>query len=276
MPSLEQAAEWLLGPEAPAETQRTHLLARWIFLRCLGVIYFSAFYSLLFQIKGMIGLNGILPASGYLRDVANYYPGLQRFWFAPTLLWLDAGNHSLILITWVGLIASVAVLLNLWPRVTLIICLVCFLSFVSAAQDFSSFQSDGMLVEAGFISLFFAPPGLVPGLGAAHAPSRLSLFLLRWEWFRIYFESGIVKLTSGDYSWRHLTAMDDYYQNGPLPTWIGWYVQQLPHRFHAATALMTLVAELGLVWMLFLPRRFRIFPRLLRVHTARLRLGLLV
>jgi Lipase maturation factor len=115
-----------------------------------------------------------------------------------------------------------------------------------------------MLLEAGFISLFFAPPGLRPGLGAVHAPSRLSLFLLRWEWFRIYFESGVVKLTSGDSSWRHLTAMDDYYQNGPLPTWIGWYVQQLPHWFHATTAFMTLAAELGLVWMLFLPRRFRI------------------
>jgi len=135
---------------------------------------------------------------------------------------------------------------------------VCFLSFVAAAQDFSGLQSDGMLLEDGFISLFFAPPGLRPGLGASHAPSRLSLFLLRWEWFRIYFESGVVKLTSGDYSWRHLTAMDDYYQNGPLPTWLGWYVQQLPHRFHAATAFMTLAAELGLVWMLFLPRRFKI------------------
>ena len=258
MPDITQAAEWLLGPEAPTETQRTHLLPRWIFLRCLGVIYFSAFYSLLFQIKGMIGPNGILPAAGYLPDVANYYPGVQRFWFAPTLLWFGAGNHTLMLITWVGLIASVAVTLNLWPRLSLAICLVCFLSFVAAAQDFSSFQSDGMLLEAGFISLFFSPPGLRPGLGDTYSPSRLSLFLLRWEWFRIYFESGIVKLTSGDYSWRHLTAMDDYYQNGPLPTWIGWYVQQLPHWFHAATAFMTLAAELGLVWMLFLPRRLRI------------------
>src|SRR5262249_17024912 len=85
-----------------------------------------------------------------------------------------------------------------------------------------------------------------------------SLFLLRWEWFRIYFESGVVKIASGDYSWRHLTAMDDYYQNGPLPTWIGWYVQHFPHWFHAATAFMTLAAELGLVFMMFLPRRFKI------------------
>src|SRR6478736_10465905 len=38
MLSISYAAEWLLGPEAPAETPRTHLLARWVFLRCLGVI----------------------------------------------------------------------------------------------------------------------------------------------------------------------------------------------------------------------------------------------
>jgi hypothetical protein len=255
---LQQAARWLMGPEAPAEGPRTHLLPRWIFLRALGLIYFSAFYSLIFQIKGLMGPRGILPAADYLIEVAKYYPGLQRFWFAPTLLWFGSGNHALMFICWLGLLASIAVIFNLCPRGALVVCLICFLSFVAAAQDFSGYQSDGMLLEAGFISLFFAPPGLRPGLGMAHAPSRLSLFLLRWEWFRIYFESGVVKLTSGDYSWRHLTAMDDYYQNGPLPTWIGWYVQQLPHWFHAATAFMTLAAELGLVWMLFLPRRFRI------------------
>jgi hypothetical protein len=255
---VAKASEWLLGREAPAEGPRTHLLPRWIFLRTLGLIYFSAFYSLIFQIKGLIGPNGILPATDYLVDVNHYYPGVQRFWFAPTLLWIGSGNHALMLITWFGLAASVAVILNLWPRAALAVCFVCFVSFVAAAQDFSGYQSDGMLLEAGFISLFFVPAGFRPGLGATHAPSRLSLFLLRWEWFRIYFESGVVKLTSGDYSWRHLTAMDDYYQNGPLPTWVGWYVQQLPHWFHAATAFMTLAAELGLVWMLFLPRRFRI------------------
>ena len=140
----------------------------------------------------------------------------------------------------------------------LLICFVCFLSFVSAAQDFSGYQSDGMLLEAGFISLFFAPPGFWPGLGRAHPPSRASMFLLQWEWFRIYFESGVVKLASGDPQWRNFTAMDDYYQNGPLPTWIGWYVQHLPHGFHAFATGATLVLELGLVFMLFLPRRWRI------------------
>jgi hypothetical protein len=257
---------WLLGPETVTlkGEQRltfgsdTHLLARWIFLRALGLIYFSAFYSLLFQIKGLIGLQGILPAAEYLSRLAEYYPDVRRFWLAPTLLWLSSSDHALMAICWVGLAVSLAVIFNLWPRAALLASLVCFLSFVSAARDFSGYQSDGMLLEAGFISLFFAPRGLRPGLGTDHPPSRASLFLLRWEWFRIYFESGLVKILSGDYSWRHLTAMDDYYQNGPLPTWIGWYVQHLPHWFHAATAFMTLAAELVLVFMLFLPRRVKI------------------
>src|SRR5579859_7623854 len=58
--------------------------------------------------------------------------------------------------------------------------------------------------------------------------------------------------------WRNFTAMDEYYQNGPLPTWIGWYVQHLPHWFHAATAFFTLALELVLIWTAFLPRRIRI------------------
>jgi hypothetical protein len=68
----------------------------------------------------------------------------------------------------------------------------------------------------------------------------------------------VVKLLSGDPQWRNFTAMDEYYQNGPLPTWIGWYVQHLPNWFHAGTVYATLAMELGIVWMLFLPRRWRI------------------
>jgi lipase maturation factor len=238
---------------------RGALWPRWIFLRCLGLIFFSAFYSLAFQIQGLIGTDGILSAEAYLEDVARILPGLSRFYQVPTVLWLGAGNGALTALVWGGLIASVLLVFNLWPRSTIAVCLVLFLSFISAAQDFSSYQSDGMLLEAAFLSLFLAPRGLRPGLGVDQPPSRASLFMLRWEWFRIYFESGVVKLLSGEPQWRNLTAMDRYYENGPLPTWIGWYTQQrLSHTFHAGTALATLVVELGLVWMAWLPRPFRL------------------
>jgi hypothetical protein len=232
-------------------------IPRWIFLRALGVIYFSAFFSLVFQIRGLIGPNGILPAAEYLRAVEAQL-GAARFWFAPTLLWFSSGSHMLMALCWVGMLASLLIVLNALPRVALAICFVCFLSFVSAAGDFSGYQSDGMLLEGGFISLFLVPAGFRPGWGEALPSSRASWFLLQWEWFRIYFESGVVKLASGDPQWRNFTAMDQYYQNGPLPTWIGWYVQHLPHWFHAGSVYATLALELGLVWMFFLPRRFRI------------------
>jgi hypothetical protein len=253
--SAAQTIGWLFDGQRGS---RDRLIPRWFFLRGLGLIYFSAFYSLAFQIRGLIGPDGILPASPYLQQIAHALGRWERLWYAPTLLWLASGNHMLLALCWTGMIASLLLVLNFWPRGMLAICFVCFLSFIAAAQDFSSYQSDGMLLEAGFISLFFAPPGFRSGLGALHPPSRASLFLLQWEWFRIYFQSGAVKLLSHDPEWRNFSAMDDYYQNGPLPTWIGWYVQHLPHKFHAFTAGATLVMELGLIWMLFLPRRWRI------------------
>ncbi len=236
---------------------RGHLIPRWIFLRALSLIYFSAFYSLFFQINGLIGPGGISPAQQYLQAVAQQM-GASRYWYAPTLFWLSTSPAALMTVVWAGLAAAVLAFLNLWPRLNLLVCFLCFLSFVSAAGVFSSYQSDGMLLEAGFLSLFFAPRGLLPGWGANDPPSRASEFLLRWEWFRIYFESGLVKLLSGDVEWRHFTAMDEYYQNGPLPTWIGWYLQHLPHRFHAATVIATLGMELVLVLLMFFPRRVRL------------------
>jgi len=241
-----------------SELTHSYLWPRWIFLRALGLIFLSAFYSLAFQIHGLIGERGILPARDYLQQVHDVLGGVRQVWYAPTLLWLGAGDVGLTVLIAAGVACSLMLVVNLWPKLSVALCTVLFLSCIAVLQDFSSYQSDGMLLEAGFLSIFFAPRGLRPGLGAGAPPSRMSLFMLRWEWFRIYFESGIVKLASGDLHWRDLTAMDEYYQNGPLPTWIGWYVQHFPHWYHAGTVVFTLVLELVLVWAVFLPRPFRI------------------
>jgi hypothetical protein len=259
MPSApSNIIRYLFGSTPDAnQGMSNRLIARWLFLRALGLIYFSAFFSLTFQIRGLIGPEGILPAGEYL-DHVRHGLGPLRFWYAPTILWLSSSNHTLVALSIVGMLASLLLVANLWPRAMLLICFLGFLSFVGAAQDFANYQSDGMLLEAGFISLFLAPCGLLPGWGAVSPPPRASVLLLLWEWFRIYFESGAVKLLSGDPTWRNFTAMDEYYQNGPLPTWIGWYIQHLPEWFHKATAFTTLLMELGLVFMAFLPRRWRI------------------
>src|SRR5215510_13587446 len=113
---------WFLLP-APAHPPG-RLLPRWIFLRALGLIYFSAFYSLVFQIRGLLGPNGLLPAGSYLQEVARVMPGASHLWYAPTLLWLVSNNGALVALCWIGMIAALLLVLNLWPRAMLAICFV--------------------------------------------------------------------------------------------------------------------------------------------------------
>src|SRR5437879_13871908 len=102
------AIRWLFDSER-GPTDR--LIPRWLFLRALGLIYFSAFFSLVFQIRGLIGPKGILPANEYLQAVAHSF-GHARFWFAPTLLWFSSGPQMLTALGWVGTAAALLVRLN--------------------------------------------------------------------------------------------------------------------------------------------------------------------
>jgi len=109
----------LFGPDS---TPPGYLAARWLFLRALGLIFFSAFYSLIFQICGLIGPHGILPAQEYLLNVARVM-GRLRLWYAPTLFWWSSSDRALIAVCLAGMIASAFLILNLWPRGALVVCL---------------------------------------------------------------------------------------------------------------------------------------------------------
>src|SRR6476620_7821885 len=90
------ALRWLFSSRhGPAN----RFIPRWIFLRALAAIYFSAFFSLLFQIKGLIGPNGILPAHNYLGAVDRAFP-TTRLWYAPSLFWLSTSSNMLMAVTW--------------------------------------------------------------------------------------------------------------------------------------------------------------------------------
>ena len=43
-----------------------------------------------------------------------------------------------------------------------------------------------------------------------------------WLLFRLMFMSGVVKLESGDPTWRSLTALDYHYWTQPLPNPMAW------------------------------------------------------
>src|SRR5581483_7727571 len=115
---------WLFdGDSGP----RNRFAPRWLFLRALAGIYFSAFLALFFQIRGLIGPEGILPASRLLEAIHREAPGKLRYWYAPTLFWYRSSNHAMTMVVWVGLIASVLAFVNLWPRLNFLLCWICFL-----------------------------------------------------------------------------------------------------------------------------------------------------
>jgi hypothetical protein len=120
-----------------------------------------------------------------------------------------------------------------------------WLSLCSVGQDFLGFQWDALLVEAGFLAVF-----------ASASPVRVWLF--RWLIFRLMFFSGVVKLASGDPSWRNLTALHFHYETQPLPNPVSWYMYHLPMVFQKFSTAFTLVAELVVPFLFFLPRPFRV------------------
>src|SRR3954468_8820967 len=89
---------------------------RWLFLRALGLVFLSAFYALAFQIRGLVGERGILPANAYLAQVSQATSAAERVLAVPTVLWLGAGDRALTAVVAGGVVCSVLLVANVWPR----------------------------------------------------------------------------------------------------------------------------------------------------------------
>ena len=221
----------------------TYFISRWLFLRTLGLIYFIAFLSLWVQIDGLVGSNGILPARDYLSTIQDNF-GNERYRLWPTIFWLNGSDSVLHFVCGVGLCLSVLLISNCWAPIVLFFLWLCYLSLVVVGQDFLSFQWDILLLETGFLAIFLAPFQKIPKFFCASPSSIAVLWLHRWLLFRLMFSSGYVKLSSGDETWKNLTALDYHYQTQPLPTLVGWYIHHLPEwfqKFSVAVKFLTLI-----------------------------------
>src|SRR5580658_2696138 len=235
--------------------QPDYSLTRFLFLRALGVIYLVAFISLWTQITGLIGHNGILPADRFMSVVSQECDlqgiGADRFHIVPTLCWLDSSDGFLQFQCAVGTFLAILLILGIAPAPALALLWLFYLSLTIAGQDFLGFQWDNLLLETGFISIFFAPLQLLPKLSREAAPSRIALWLLRILLFKLMFSSGCVKLASGDPTWRNLTALTFHYQTQPLPTLIAWYASQSSLWFLKFSCLFMFIVEIGAPFLIF-------------------------
>ena len=210
----------------------------------LGIIYLIAFVSIAQQVEALAGSQGILPFAEKLAFLESQ-AGYAHYFELPNIFWLDASDRTLTGAAIAGCIVSVLIILGRMSRPALVVNFVLYLSLYHANREFLNFQWDGLLLEAGFLAIFLTPR------------SRAVILLFRWLLFRLRFMSGISKLSMHDPSWSGLTALNVYFEVQPLPTPFAWYAHQLPEWMLRFGTAATLVIEILVPFMMFLPRRWR-------------------
>lgn len=240
-------------PLAPARNR--FALSAAIFLRLLAIVHFIAFTSLWTQLAGLVGPHGIAPAGEFLRRVHDHLDS-AAYARLPTLCWIFGTDTALPVLCAAGTLLSLLLFIGVAPLACLALLWVAYLSLVNVGQPFLGFQWDALLLETTLLAVFLAPRTLLPLWRPASAPP-LALFTLRWLLFRLMFMSGIVKLASGDPTWRNLTALSYHYETQPLPNPVAWWAHHLPGTFQRASCAGMFVLELVVPFFLFAPRPFR-------------------
>lgn len=203
---------------------------------------------------GLIGSNGILPIAPYLKTIQEQV-GLLRFAVLPTVVWFNQSDFFLHALCALGVVFSILLIIGFAvPLATFALWLI-YLSLVVAGREFMSFQWDVLLLEAGFLAVLLSPWRLKPDLSREQPPNKTVVFLFRWLAFRLMVSSGLVKLMSGDTSWRDLTALNYHYFTQPLPNTISWFVHQAPAWFQKMSTGIMFIVELIIPVLIFLPLR---------------------
>lgn len=222
-------------------------LVRELFVRGLGLTYAIAFASLGGQIIGLIGARGIEPAADLLAAIAQAGDSLSVVDF-PTWLWITGASDAVLrAYCIVGVLFSLSVAAWKLPRVALFAVWSLYLSLCAVGNVFLSYQWDALLLECGIVGLFVATPR-----------STIGIWVARALCFKLMVLSGIVKLASGDPTWRELTALSYHFWTQPLPAWPALFADALPPGIKAAMTLATLIIELIAPLFIFGPRRARL------------------
>lgn len=227
--------------------------ARRLFLAGLGLVYLAAFWSFGVQVRGLVGVDGILPAAPMLAAAARMGPG--RFLALPTLAWFASSDGALVAFCAAGALAALGLLLDLAAGPCALAAWALYLSLVGVGGDFMRFQWDGLLLETGLLAVFVAPWSW--GAARRTAASRGAFLLVRLLLVKLMLESAVVKLTSGDAAWRALTALEYHHWTQPLPTPLAWAFAALPAAVHRACCLAMFAVEFGAPLLLLGPRRVR-------------------
>jgi hypothetical protein len=239
------------APVTVAADYRTFAVSSWLFARGLGAVLLVAFVSLGVQAQGLFGSNGVMPISMLVEEAKR---AGHSVWQHPSAFWWVSSDTAITGVWMTGVVASLALLVGLAPRVALLISWTAYLSFVSLGWPFLSFQWDTLLLEVSFTAVFFVPRSAWDRLGRHPEPHPVARWALWWLLFRLVFRSAYVKLASGDVAWADLSALTYHYWTQPLPTPLAWYANLLPAWFQVLSCALMFAIEFGAPMLIWVPR----------------------
>jgi len=102
---------------------------------------------------------------------------------------------------WTGFILSCVVIAGYANALIMALLWILYMSIVHVGQEWYGYGWEIQLLETGFLSIFLCPLFDARPF-PKYAPPLPVIWLFRWLTFRLMFFSGVVKLTSGDPTWR--------------------------------------------------------------------------
>lgn len=244
---LSMASSWNL--DFVGLDPSAYSIAIQLFVRLLGLIYVIAYFPFLFQIRGLIGKDGILPLSEYL-EIIKIRLKTKRFYYLPTLFWISASDSALFVLVWSGIILGSLLAMGFYPPVILLLLYLIHLSLTSAGQDFLSFGWETLLMEIT----------LATTLLVATTPFNIFGWIsLNFLLLRFHIQAGTSKIWSRDKTWKELTAISYHYHTQPLPNTQAWYFDKFPMWFHKLSTLVMFYAEIIVPFAIFSPPEVRLF-----------------
>lgn len=249
------------------------LISRIIFLRLLSLIYLISFISLYYQIQGLFGNEGILPANLFLSNIKQNCTGYTHIISYPSIAWvfnLDNNSYQienlLFILCLTGILISLLIIFQysyffnflgfsfLWYI---------HYNFYFLGQVFMNFSWDELLLEIGFISIFFAPLNLNGNKVINHIThiNNIAFYLLKFILLKFMISSGINILSSKCNYWNSFNGLDFFFEGQPLLSSYSYF-------FHSylSTKIKRIISAFGYFCMMYLPfgyflvwRRFSIY-----------------
>src|SRR5207247_8187009 len=173
---------------------------------------------------------------------------------APSLFFLHYSDGLAATLACIGVVCAIFAIVGLSERFGTPMSMVIwglmwllYLSFVNVGQTWYSFGWETLLLETGFLAIFFGARNV--------SPPVVIIWMLRWELFRLMLGAGLIKLR-GDPCWRDLTCLVYHYQSQPIPNPLSWYLHRLPVAIHKTGVLFNHLAELIAPFGVLLPSKW--------------------